>query len=244
MIGTQLLACLALCVTVLTACGPSEQRKAELAEQKRVDCLDKLCQGDVEPQHAATEVALKLNGEWFIGPRKYFTTGKNGGGFYWPSRHPTYAGGEYPEAQQDFPSKAIEIFLTGRQRWPDPKIVAPWENGSWEKRFAALQKGGLRMERGQLRPGLERVRFFDAQGQYRREYFLATQENLPRGNSLPAIACDLYPDSAPKALPWCTGGFFWQEDVYADFRLHAKHANDWPEIYLEITRVLQLLRKA
>jgi hypothetical protein len=100
------------------------------------------------------------------------------------------------------------------------------------------------MERSQLRPGLERVRFFSAKGQYRHEYFLATQQTLPRGNSVPGIACDLYPDSKPNALPRCTGGFYWQEDVYADFRIHAKHANDWPEIYLEIIRVLQLLGKA
>lgn len=53
----------------LVGCGPSEQRRAELAELKRIECLDKFCPGDIEPPHdMATEVALKLNGQWFIGP--------------------------------------------------------------------------------------------------------------------------------------------------------------------------------
>ncbi|RYE43829.1 MAG: hypothetical protein EOP24_26660 [Hyphomicrobiales bacterium] len=142
-IGMQLLACLALCTTFLTACGPSEQRKAEMAEKKRIECVDKICEGDVAPKRATTEDVIKLNGAWYIGPQKYFSSGSNGGGFYWPSRHPMFAGGEYPEAQHDFYHKAIEIFLTGRQRWPDPKIVAPWENASWEKRFVALQGEGM-----------------------------------------------------------------------------------------------------
>jgi hypothetical protein len=101
------------------------------------------------------------------------------------------------------------------------------------------QQEGWRIERQQLRAGLERIRFFDAQGQqYRNEFFLATQQKLPRGsNSLPGISC------AVVASDTCTGDFFWQEDIYADFRLPAKYAGDWPEIYQEITRVLTLLKK-
>lgn len=229
----------------LTSCSPSEQKLAELAELKRVECLEKICQGDVEPKRDYTkEVALKLNGTWFIGPKYYFSTGMNGAAFYWPSRKNRE---EVPSEEMRVPQEnTIEIFLTGRQRWPNPKILAPWKNSSWERRFDELQKEGFRIERQQLRPDLERVRFYDAQGKpYRLEYFLATQQKLPLSrNSLPGIACEPYPDVSPGAKPGCTGSIFWQEDVYADFRLHAKHANDWPEIYQEITRVLSLLKKA
>lgn len=233
----------------LASCSPNEQKRAELAELKRIECLEKVCPGDVEPKRDYTKDALlKLNGEWFIGPQVYFTSGRNGAVFYWPAKAPGFAPGEFLEGikGRDFSDVAIEIFLTGRQRWPDPKAIAPWENSSWERRFDELRKEGFRIERLQLRPSLERVRFFDAQGkQYRHEYFLATQQKLPLSrNSLPGIACDPYPDASSGAKPGCTGGIFWQEDVYADFRLHAKHASDWPEIYQEINRVLSLLKKA
>src|SRR5687767_12961059 len=56
----------------LTACGPSEKQRAEQAEKTRLECLDKFCPGDVEPKRdTATEVAFKLNGQWYIGPKVY-----------------------------------------------------------------------------------------------------------------------------------------------------------------------------
>ena len=100
-------------VMALVACGPSEEKRSVMAEQRRTDCLEKFCDGDVEPKrNMATEVALKLNGQWYVGPREYFSTGKNGGGFYWPSQHPMFKGGDYPEGRKDFPDKAIEVFLS------------------------------------------------------------------------------------------------------------------------------------
>ncbi|MBT0571385.1 hypothetical protein KIK84_13705 [Curvibacter sp. CHRR-16] len=231
----------------MSACGPSEKQKAANAERERIECLNTICQGDVQPERDYTkDELLKLNGQWFIGPQEYFTSGKNGGGFYWPSKTPSYRGGDYPEMGEDFYQKAIEIFLRGRARWPDPQAVTPWINKGWEGRFEELQKKGYRIERQHLRPDLERVRFFDTQGKsYRSEFFIATNEKKPLGMHVPGIGCD-----APTGNPvidvdaGCTGGFFWQPEIYVDFRLHAKHASDWPEIYQEIIRVLSLLKKA
>ncbi len=232
-------------VVALTACGPNESQKQKLAEKKRIECLDQFCEGDIEPKRdVATETALKLHGQWYIAPKRYYSTGKNGGGFYWPSRHPMFEDGDYPEGGQDFPEKAIEIFLTGRQRWGDPNALTPWEGAGWEGRFAELQQQGLRIERQQLRPELERIRFFDSQGlKYRHEYFLATLQRRVRGNGPPGIACDSQTDTNPKARPGCSGGMYWQEDVYADFRFHAQHAADWPAIHQEVVRVLSLAKK-
>ena len=39
----------------LTACGPSEEKKAQFAEKKRVDCLDKFCEGDAVPKHDSSK---------------------------------------------------------------------------------------------------------------------------------------------------------------------------------------------
>ena len=233
---------LLVCLTVLTACGPTDKQQKELAEKLRLECLDKICEGDVEPKRDMTaEVALKLNGQWYVGPKYYFSTGMNGVAFYWPSRTSRE---DVPQSERRVPyENTVEIFLTGRQRWPDPNVAKPWDGKGWEGRFEELQKQGLSIERQQLRPDLERVRLFDAQGkQYRHEYFLATQQRKIRGDGIPGIACDLYPDPKPNALPRCNGGMFWQEDVYADFRLHAKHATDWPVIHQEIVRVLNLAK--
>lgn len=231
----------------LAACGPNESQKREIAEKKRIECLDKFCDGDVEPtRNMATEVAYKLYGQWYLVPKQY-AKGMSGLAFYWPSKTPVTGlpvGQEFSEKGRDYYDVAIEIFLTGRQRWPDPNVVRPWDGESWELRLEELQRQGLRIQREKLRPDLERIRFFDTKGQqYRHEYYLAAQQRKIRGNGIPGIACDL-PDSRPKALPRCNGGFFWQEDVYADFRFHAQHAADWPAIHQEIVRVLNLAKKA
>lgn len=231
----------------LVACGPNESQRRETAEKALIECLDKICEGDLEPKRDwATEALLKLNGKWYIVPKQY-AKGMAGLSFYWPSKTPVAGpptGQVFLEKGRDYYDVSIEIFLTGRQRWGDPKVATPWEGRGWQARFEELQKKGLRMEREQLRLDLERVRFFDVQGQqYRHEYYLATQQKKIRGNGAPGVACDL-PDERPNALPRCTGGEFWQEDVYGDYRFHAKHAADWPAIHQEIIRVLSLAKKA
>src|SRR5690606_13042928 len=71
----------------LQGCGPSEQRQAEIAEKRRIACLDTLCPGDVEPEHdRRKEVALKLNGQWYVGPREYFSSIGRAGFEWWKHR--------------------------------------------------------------------------------------------------------------------------------------------------------------
>ncbi len=198
--------------------------KERAAENRRLHCLDNYCPGDVEPKHdPIKEEALKFNGRWFIGPKYYYSSGINGASFSWPSKKSRE---DVPQEERDGMSDVV-IFLTGRQRWPDPKAITPWL-GKGEGRFDELQKEGFRMERQQLRPDLERVRFFDTQGKsYRTEFFIATNEKNPLGKNVPSIGCES-PDAsgAIHTQAGCSGGFFWQPDIYVDFRLHAKHANE------------------
>jgi hypothetical protein len=39
-----------LAATLLAACGPSDQHKEQWAEEKRIECLDKVCERDVGPE--------------------------------------------------------------------------------------------------------------------------------------------------------------------------------------------------
>lgn len=228
----------------LSACGPGESQKQKFAEQKRIECMDKFCDGDIEPlRNMTTEAALKLHGQWYIAPKHYYSTGKNGGGFYWPSRHPMFKGGDYPEGRQEFPEKAIEIFLTGRQRWPEPNAVEPWKRESqFEIRWRELQAKGYRIERSRPNPELEIVRVFDSQGNANDGiYYIAIQQKEGLADRHSGIRCDL---PRPSGKESCAGGSFWQPNVFADYRFSAKHAHDWPAISNEITRVLSLLKKA
>jgi hypothetical protein len=244
-VSLQRIAAITLYTLLLSACGPSEK---QIAEKKRIECLDKFCYGDAEPSRDYTKYELlKFNGEWYLGPKEYFSNGHNGALFYWPTKAPGFGSGDSFEdiKGKSFRSIAVEIFLRGRYRWPDPTVATPWKSGGWEQEIERTKQEGFRIERQQLHAGLERVRFFDAQGtQYRHAFYLATQEKRPLSNDIPGIACGTYSGPAPSYSPEiCTGGMFWQEDIYADFRLPAQYAGDWPEIYQEITRVLTLLKK-
>lgn len=225
-------ASMCLCLSIilhLTGCGPSEQRKLELAEEKRVECLDKFCPGDVEPLHDyQLQEAMKLNGSWYIGPKEYFSTGENGGGFYWPSRHPMYKGGNYSQTGQKFYDKAIEIFLSR------PRVSGI--NGLYQELLIEEKKGHV-LKKTKLREGLEV--WTTQPGTFLEEnWFIATQLRLPTGEP-PVIACRGNDPSYYR----CNGGFLWTPQVAVGLRFRAIHGPDWPEIYLEINRVLQQLKK-
>jgi hypothetical protein len=214
----------------LVACGPSEEKRSVMAEQRRIDCLEKFCDGDVEPKRdVATEVALKLNGQWYVGPREYFSTGKNGGGFYWPSQHPMFKGGDYPEGRKDFPDKAIEVFLS------TPKTNLPGK--SLYQTLLEMEAKGQVLEKATLRPGLQVWRTREHGRALETWYVASSLEGL--SGDPPTIACR----EINLKLARCSTGFRWLPDVAASMRLSAIHAPDWPEIYLETQRVLKLLRR-
>ena len=74
-------------LVLLCACEPSVEVQRKVEERKRIECLDRLCEGDVLPKVADDQSLMKLGGQFFVVPRIY------GGfdavlGFYWPSRTP------------------------------------------------------------------------------------------------------------------------------------------------------------
>jgi len=227
---------------LIGACDPFKEQREAAVERKRIDCLDKLCDGDVEPKrNLSTEVAMKLDGQWYVGPKYYYSAGKNGGGFYWPSRHPMFKGGNYPEAGQEFGDKAIEVFLTGRTRWPQPDVLEPWRQDGLTERLDQLRRQGHQLQREQLRPELEVWRVRRSDGAPYMDFYVATQQKRIRGEAPPTLGCSA--DRGPSDRNTCAAGEYWRPDIYADFRLSAAHAEDWPEIHSEIVRVLNQLTK-
>lgn len=107
-------AALLLAASLLATCDPSPEQKAQWAEARRIECLDKICEGDVLPPHdVKTETVFKINGQWLIAPRQY-AKGFAGLAFYWPSRTPITGGGlgkNFPEFGHECASVAVEILL-------------------------------------------------------------------------------------------------------------------------------------
>jgi hypothetical protein len=222
-----------LCVCVgaallLSACGPSEKEKARMAEERRLECLDKYCEGDVEPAHDPTQESLiKVNGHWFIAPKRY-AKGLAGLAFYWPSKDPVTSNST---KGQDFSDVAIEIFLRSNS--------TPLHGPSRYKALQLAQEQGRVLEKHQVRPDLEVWR---VQGENKglppAMWYAATDLKDANGEP-PVLGCH---DMDPK-FGSCTMAFGWKPGIAADLRFSPKHAQDWPEIYQEVVRVLNLIKE-
>lgn len=226
------------CFPLLAANTAASQLKAEPETQQRSDCLDKLCPREIAPKTDPSEVALKLNGQWFIGPRKYFSSIRNAASFeWWDHKALDPAEKRPPNAQllaldgkgYDF---SVEIFLRSNREPPS-------SDGMYNLLILAEKENRV-LGKTTLRPGLEVWRIQDrVNGIAPGLWYIATQikdaRDLP-----PVVYCR---DSNPK-FDRCTMGFMWQKDIYVDVRFRGKNAPDWPEIYKEIVRILQLMRRA
>jgi hypothetical protein len=187
----------------------------------------------------ATEVAIKLNGKWYIGPKVYGNPNFGAMSFYWPSRAPT--GDSHAVARADevkrnavdavdnFYDVAIEIFLSSKPE--QPVAESTWQLLQQEERQGRV------LDKRTLREGLDVWR--TQSGGIEETWYVATRVKLPNGDP-PAIACR---GTVPQ-FARCTGGFMWQPGVAAGLRFRAAHGPDWPEIHQEIIKVLQQLRKA
>lgn len=223
-------------VVALIGCGPGEQRRAELAEEKRIVCLDKICDGDVQPPVEPGRNLFKVNGQWFSGPWEYGNPNLHSMTFYWPSKTPLTGRADrqsYPEQGKNFYEVAIEISLRSNHIPAEPR-------GYQLIRLAELN--GWIAERRTLRPGLEAITMkhvIGPGGHYidHLTYYVATQLKGPDG--LPPVA------GCSHADPRNSGGtgFMWQPGIWAGVGMNQKHCADWPEIYLEIIRVLQLIKE-
>lgn len=219
----------------LAGCGPSAQEKVEFAEKKRIECLDKQCPGDVVPLHDyKKETAFKVNGQWYLGPRVYFSS-RTGTIIYWPSKTPAAGredGQPFPEFGKPFSEVAINLLFSSNNIPPEPRgygfIKLAEANGWVSKRIA-------------IRPGLDALTMkhvIGPRGYYidHTTYYVATQLKGPDG--LPPVATC----SQNSATNRGGSGIMWQPGFWVEVRMSKKHCADWPEIYTEIARVLQKLK--
>ncbi len=233
----------------LTACWPNkEERQARAAEIQRRHCLDNQCDGDVVPKrNQQTETLFKRNGNWYIMPKGY---GERGAiGFqWWEGRPYNHTMGMPPDMQKiNSDGKAdqitIYVFLTGRNGWPEPNAVEPWKRESaFETHWRELQTKGYRLERSKPSAELEVVKLYDPQGKlHNPTYYTAIAQKDSFTGRSPAMSCRN--DAVEQKNNTCSGGEFWEPDIFADYRFNAKHANDWPAINQEITRIRSLIKK-
>ena len=233
-----------LCSMVLTACDPFEKQRAEQAEKTRIECLDKICTGDKPPPRPPGRVVFKLNGQWFTGPNEYGSPSLGAIAFYWPSKAASGDPDAVEKASEvvfnsngsvgNFYDVAIEIFLRTNTIPPEPRGYQLIELAEAKDWIAS---------RTTLRPGLDAITMrhvIGPRGYYidHVTYYVATQ--LKGVDGLPPVAtcAHAYPDDSGGT------GFMWQPGIWAGTRMNQKHCADWPEIFQETTRVLQLLKKA
>lgn len=230
---------------LLSACEPSQQQRADRVESLRIECLDKICDGDAPPKHdSINEFAFKVNGQWFIAPREY---GGYGGdlSFFWPSKTPVNRFGSGQAAPEFRPSSAgissnfyavaIEISLRSNTIPAEPRGFQLIQHA---------QAAGWILERRKLRSGLELIRMKPGVVGPRGSridhvtYYVATE--IKGADGLPPVA------TCAHDRPEGSGGtgFMWQPGIWVGTRMNQRHCADWPEIYQEITRVLQSVRKA
>jgi hypothetical protein len=225
-------------MAALTACGPSEKEKADAAEAARIKCLDKLCDGDIEPKlDRNSEVAFKLNGSWYAWPRVNGNPNMGPIAFYWPSKVAAGAPvskANAPEVQRNevgavanFSDVAIEMFVKSVAR----SVEYPY------KELLEEERQGHVVDKRNLRPDLE-IWTTSRGGNLKEVWYIATGIKDPSGNP-PVIACR----GGETVQDSCSGGFVLNSGIGVSVRFRGVHGADWPSIYTEVARVLSTIRK-
>lgn len=224
-------------VASIAACGPTDKARAAGAERQRIHCLEHFCPGDREPaRDSARDELLKLDGRWFIGPQSYFSSGMNGGSFYWPSGRAlrSEVPGNPRTALEKLDEDVIEIFLRSYMLPTTPTGYAL---------IQLAEKNDWIAERRTLRPGLEQIRMKHVLGPRDlyiddMTYYVATE--LTGTDGLPPVAQCNHDDPRNGGGT----GFLWQDRIWAGIRMNQQHCADWPEIYQTLMSILALLREA
>lgn len=222
---------------LIAACGPTELQKARQGEDRRIECLDKICQGDAVPNYdLLNEVALKLNGQWYIGPKEYFSSGINGASFEWWDHKPL-------SRNMKRPPEVKALALAGKGYDISIEIFLRHHDGvmhglSRYDRLRQAEEEGRLISKTTVKPGLEFWRTRETDGLGPGVWYVA----INHVNQAPDAAVLSCRESDPQS-DRCVTGFVWQSGIASDLRFQAKHSIDWLEIYQETVRILQLLKK-
>lgn len=213
----------------LTGCKPSSEQQARVAEQRREHDLNTILPTDPDANIDTTKyVRLKRGGKFFIAPREYFQQG-NMHGFYWPSKTPKFtSNSNYPERSAVAAGKIDTVEIAFQLESSNA------EGGTYGVLQKAAQEGVV-IERETIRDGLDKVKRANQRGM---PIYVATNLKTPSGEP-PALSCDERGGGHAG-----TSGFVWKKDLRIYVSFSANHCKDWPEIYTEIIRVLNLVKEA
>jgi hypothetical protein len=183
------------------------------------------------------EGAMKINGQWYVGPKEYGVGIENQVAFYWPSKTPANSEKANVEAAKrpggDESAVRIEIFLRSDNRLQPPhgyELVRLAETNGWIHNRTTLRKGLDRIEmKPVIAPWGDRIDYAT--------YYVATE--LRGADGLPPVATCNHKHSSYG------GGFgvAWHEGTVVGTRMNQYHCTDLPELYMEAVRILTLLKK-
>lgn len=221
---------------LLAGCGPSAEKRAE---ERRVHCLNNLCEGDVLPKYDfSKEQAFKVDGRWFVGPREYVGYGGRIG-FEWWNHKPLSPSKKRPPEVQALVMKGKSGEITIDISFRNNNI--PSEPRGYQRIELAVRNDRI-LERRTIRPGLEVFRIKHEDATYRHltdhfNYYVAT--NLVGADGSPPVAsCNHRREDGSGGT-----GFMWKPGIWAQVRMNQRHCIDWPEIYTEVKRILELIRE-
>ncbi|MFX1679006.1 hypothetical protein PV762_07215 [Mitsuaria sp. CC2] len=213
--------------------NPEHAREEEARRQGA--CRDEpWCGNDTPPEYdAKTQARLKWDDRWFLAPVAYqYNTGL---AFYWPSRRPVAVSRKESDAADWM------VFLLPRSHDlpPEPRGYG---------RIQEAEKMGRLLERVTLRPGLDRVRYIRASATAASSsdrssvtVYVATEKRTPDGQP-PVFACALNAQDPSQAGGGT--GFVWKDRIYVEILIRSGNVcEEWPEIYDEIERVLNLTKE-
>ncbi|MBB5206440.1 hypothetical protein HNQ51_003786 [Inhella inkyongensis] len=173
----------------------------------------------------------KWNNRWFKVPREYFAT--YGMTLYWPSKNPGAKGPAKP-LETDW---TVEVHIRSYDIPPEPRGF---------RRIEAAERDGRITRRAMVRPDLERIEYFDLhpftgeRAKTTSVSYVATDRRNPEGLP-PVINCNQSPD--PKQAGG-GAGFFWRDGIYVSLLIREGHiCEDWPELFDELNRILNLIQK-
>ncbi len=237
--------CLTLVVFALLGCKPSAEEQAKTAARLKAEALrqEELCRDSVhcgEKAPAGLKVdynkhALrKWNNHWFLVPRDY-EMGLTSMAFRWPLER---ARNQKPTEHDP---NVWTIQLTIRSH--DFEVS---ERRGY-RRIEIAEREGRVSDRVTLRPGLDRLQFRDVDrdtgkpSSFVFTEYVATDRRDPEGEP-PVLSCKT--DLANPREAGGGGGFMWRDGIFVGILIRGGNVcEDWPEIYDEVIRILNLIEK-
>ena len=230
------------CIAVaLHGCQPGPEEQAKTAARLKVEELRRieLCRDNalgscpdsspppIQPV-AGVFAVQRWNGQWFKVPYEYH--GAGGMNFSWPSKRPAGA-----RLKDDW---NIFLYIRSYDIPPEPRGY---------RRIEVAEREGRVSNRVTLRAGLDRLEYRDVDrvtgksSSFVFTEYVATERRDPEGQP-PVFRCKT--NLADPQQAGGGAGFMWRDGLHVEILVRAGNiCEDWPELFDEVIRVLDLTEK-